>query len=155
MRLIHPTCDVGTLFVVCNQHCTAAIVDSILGIVVTNAADRVPSHIDVIDLGVRRDLTRQHDQAGIAQGLGGYARKRILGQNRIQNRIGDLVGDLVRVPLGDGFRGKKVVITHKFRFQSGEKGPGSRPALPRSGRRFSGICRPPRKLSIKSAASPI
>ena len=83
MRPIHTTRDIGTLLVVCNQHRTAAIVDAVLGIVITNAANRIPSHVDVIDLGVRRDFTRQNHQASITQGLGGDARIGVLGQNRI------------------------------------------------------------------------
>ena len=57
-----------------------------------------------IDHGLGGDLAGEHDQAGVAQRLGGDARGLVLRQQRIEHRVGDLVRDFVRVAFGNRLR---------------------------------------------------
>ena len=61
---------------------------------------------------VGRDLAGQHDEAGVAQRLGGDARARVLLEDRVEDGVGDLVGHLVGVALGDGFGCEEEIVRH-------------------------------------------
>ena len=104
--------DVVALLVVADHHRAALVVDAVLGVVVADPLDRVARDLDVVDVRVGRDLAGEDDQAGVAQGLGGDARARILLEDRVEDGVGDLVGDLVGVAFGDRFGGEEEVVRH-------------------------------------------
>src|SRR5450830_1891696 len=117
LAFVHALGDIGRLLVVGDQHGAALVVDAVVGVVVTDALDGFAGDVDVVDIGARGDFTGQHDQTGIAQGLGSDARQRILCKDGIQNRIGNLVGYFVWVTFRDGFGSKEVFIGHHMLLQ--------------------------------------
>jgi len=108
---VHALGDVGRLLVIGDQHRATLVVDAVVGVVVADATDRVASDLDVIDVGARGDFSRQHDQAGVAEGFGGDAGIRILLEQGVEDGVGDLVGDLVGVAFGDGFGSKEKIVS--------------------------------------------
>jgi len=94
--VVHALGDVVALLVVADHDGAALVVDAVLGVVVADALDRVARDLDVVDVGVGRDLAGEHHQAGVAQSLGGDARARVLGEDRVEDRVGDLVRDPCR-----------------------------------------------------------
>jgi hypothetical protein len=52
------------------------------------------------------DLAGHHHEAGIAQGLGGYARVLVLREDGVEHGVGNLVRNLVRVTLGNRLGGE-------------------------------------------------
>src|SRR5690606_24802566 len=70
--------------------------------------------VDVVDVCGGRDLAGEHDQAGVAKGLGGDARESVLRQDGVQDPVRDLVGDLVRMPFGDRFGGEQEFVGQLF-----------------------------------------
>jgi hypothetical protein len=104
--------DVVALLVVGDEHGATLVVDAVLGVVVADALDRVARDLDVVDVGLRGDFARKHDQAGVAQRLCGHARERILLEDRVQDRVGDLVCNLVRVTFRNGFGSEEEVVRH-------------------------------------------
>ena len=111
-RVVDALGDVVALLVVGDEHRAALVVDAVLGVVVADALDRVARDLDVVDMRVGRDLAGEHDEAGVAQRLGGHARARVLRQYRVENRVGDLIGDLVGVAFRNGFGGEEEVVRH-------------------------------------------
>ena len=63
-----------------DQHRAALVVDAELGVVVADALDRLARDLDVVDVGVGRDLAGQYHEAGVDQGLGSDARAQVLRQ---------------------------------------------------------------------------
>jgi hypothetical protein len=98
--------DVRALLVVGDQHGAALVVDAVFGVVVADALDCIARDMDVVDVGGRRDFTRQHHQAGVAERFGGDAGGRILRQDGVEDGIRNLVGHLVRVAFRYRFRGE-------------------------------------------------
>jgi putative ubiquitin-RnfH superfamily antitoxin RatB of RatAB toxin-antitoxin module len=111
-RLVDPLRDIVALLVVGHEHGAALVVDAVLGVVVADALDGVARDLDVIDVGVGRDLAREHHQAGVAQRFGRHARAGILSVDGVEDRVGDLVGHLVRMTLGHGLGSEKKVVRH-------------------------------------------
>ena len=110
--VVHTLRDVVALLVVGHQNGATFVVDAVFGIVVTDALERVARNLDVIHVRVGGDLTRQHHQAGVAQGLGCHARLRILPEDCVEDCVRDLVRNFVGVALGNGFRGKEKIVRH-------------------------------------------
>ena len=90
----------------------AFVVDAVLGVVVADALDGVACDLDVVDVGVGRDLAGQHHQAGVGQGFGRDAAARVLLEDRVENRVRDLVGHLVGVPFRNRFRREEEIVGH-------------------------------------------
>ena len=83
-----------------------------IGVVVSNAPDRIPRNLNIIDVCRGGDFASKQHQPGIAQGFGGNPR---LGscEDGVEDGIRNLVGNLVRVPFRDRFGCKqKVVFCH-------------------------------------------
>ena len=70
--MVHALGDVIGLLVVADHDRATLVVDTVLGIVVTDAFDGVARDLDVVYVRVGGDLAGQHDKACVAQGLGGY-----------------------------------------------------------------------------------
>ncbi len=108
--------DVGGLLADDVEHPAAGAVEAHLGGVVTDVEDGLAHQRLDVHPGAGGDLAGNDDHAGLDEGLAGDAAAGVLAQDRIQHHVGDLVRDLVRVPLGDRFRGKEVVIRHGLGF---------------------------------------
>ena len=63
------------------------------------------------------DLSGQHHQAGVAQGLGRHPRLGVLFEDCVQDSIRHLVGHLVGVALRDGLGSKEKIICHGQKLQ--------------------------------------
>jgi hypothetical protein len=111
-RMVHALGDVVGLLVVADHHRAALVVDAVLGVVVADALDGVARDLDVVDVRVGGDFTRQHHEAGVGQRLGGHAAARVLLEDRVQDGIRDLVGDLVGVAFGNGFGSEEEIVRH-------------------------------------------
>ena len=112
LAFIHTLSDVGRLCVVSDQHGATLVVDAIVGVVVTDALDDTTRHRVIVDLGFGGDLTSQHDQTRVAQGLSGNARVLVLSQDGIEDGIGNLIGNFVRMSFGNRLRRKQVAMAH-------------------------------------------
>ena len=104
--------NVVRLFIVSHQHRAAFVVDAVFGVVVADALDGIAGDLDVIDVGIGGNFTRQNDQTGIGQRFGGDAGFGVLLENCIQNRVRNLVGNFVGVAFGNGFGGEKKIVRH-------------------------------------------
>ena len=109
--------DVIALLVIGHQHGAAFVVNAVLSVVVANALDGVTRHLDVIDMRVGGDLTGQHHQTGVAQGLGRHPGFGVLFEDCVQNSIRHLVGHLVGVALRDGLGSEEKIICHGQKLQ--------------------------------------
>ena len=79
--------DVVALLVIADHHRAALVVDAVVGVVVADALDRVARDLDVVDVGLGGDLTRQHHQTGVAQRFSGDAAARVLLENRVEDGV--------------------------------------------------------------------
>ena len=104
--------DVGRLRIDRGDHGAGLAVETVLGARVADLADGVADDGGKIDVGLGRDLARDHGHAGGDQRLTGDAAERIFRQDCVEDSVGNLIGDLVRVPLGDRLRGEKGAISH-------------------------------------------
>ena len=114
--------DVGALLVYRVDDTAGVAVKAELGARVADLANGLAHNLVDVDVGLRADLARDHDQtrarhglagnAGVL-GIGGHAvggnvtrlgELDFLGENRVEDGIGDLVADLVGMSLGHGFR---------------------------------------------------
>jgi hypothetical protein len=110
--VVHALGDVVALLVVGDEHRAALVVDAVLGVVVADALDGVARDLDVVDVGIRRDLAGENHQTGVAQRLGGHAAARVLLEDRVQDGVRDLVGHLVGVSFRDRFGREEKVVRH-------------------------------------------
>ena len=86
-RVVHTLCNVIGLLVVAHHDGAAFVVNAVLGVVVANALDGVARHLDVVDVGVGGDFTRQNHQTGVGQGFGSHAAAGVLFKNRVENGV--------------------------------------------------------------------
>ena len=109
---VHPLGDIRALLVIGHEHGTALVINAVIGVVVPNVLNRLAGDLNVINVGLGRDLASEHHQTRVTQSLCRDAGPRVLGQDSIEHSIGDLVRDLVRVAFGDRLRGKEIVLRH-------------------------------------------
>mmetsp|Transcript_105754 Transcript_105754/g.227945 ORF Transcript_105754/g.227945 Transcript_105754/m.227945 type:complete len:217 (-) Transcript_105754:86-736(-) len=112
---VHATRDVRALLVDAHKD-LAGLVAEALGVharqvihvgVVADPGNGSTHDLVVVQLGLGRDLTRNHHHVVLRAGLAGDLALRVRGEAGIQHGIGDLVADLVRVALVHGLRGEK------------------------------------------------
>ena len=108
--VVHTLGDVVALLVVADHDGTTFVVNAVIGVVVANALDGVAGHLDVVDMGVGGDFTREHHETGVGEGFGGHARAGVLREDGIQNGVRDLVGHLVGVSFRDRFGCEEIVL---------------------------------------------
>ena len=94
--------DVGRLLVDRDDDGTRVGVEAELRTGVADLPNALAHEARNVDVGRRRDLAGDDDEAGRDQGLTGHATHRIVREDGVEDGIRDLVGDLVRVALGDG-----------------------------------------------------
>lgn len=91
-----------------DEHSAGLVVETDVGTVVADALDRIARDLNVIDVGIRRDLTGEHDQTGIDQCFSRDTGVLVLAQDRVEDRIGGSgPPHLVRMAFRDRFRGKE------------------------------------------------
>ena len=112
-RMIDRLGDLWTLLVVSNHDRATFVIDAVVAVVVADASDGVARNLDVIDRGAAADFAGEQHKAGVAQGFGGHARRRILLEQGIENRVRDLVRHFVGMSLGDRLRGEKEFSSHE------------------------------------------
>ena len=106
----------------------------------------VSRDLDVVDMGVGRDLAGQHHEAGVGQRLGGDPRRGSLLEDGVEDGVGDLVGHLV----GMAFGPDSDVKRSRWPFAKTPE-VGALPGLAVSGfsgERFSSICESPASGSV-------
>ena len=101
--------DVGALAVDGDEYLAGLVMEAHVVKRVSDILHDIANDLNVVELALGGDLTRQHNQVGRTQRLAGDARTRILSQQRIQHAIGDLVSHLVRVAHADGLAGEEMV----------------------------------------------
>lgn len=94
--------DIGRLLLNGNKHVTGLVVETLLGVIVTNVLDGVSHNLLVVKGSLGGDLTKDHDHTGLCGGLTGNLGERVLLEAGIKNGIRDLVTDLIGVSLTDG-----------------------------------------------------
>ena len=108
--VVHTLGNIVALLVIGHQYRTTPVINAVVGVVVAYALQGVSRHLDVIHMGVGGDLTGQHHQTGVAQGLGGDAGFGVLREDGIENGIRDLIGHLVRVTFRDRLGSKEKIV---------------------------------------------
>jgi hypothetical protein len=107
VRRIDTLRDVGRLLVERDHDTARRRVEAPLRMRVADLRDPLAHELGNVDVDVGGDLARDDDEPCRDQRLAGNATQGILRQNGVDVGVRDLVGDLVRVPFGDGFRGKE------------------------------------------------
>src|SRR5438034_6483924 len=87
-------------------------VEAELGPRVADGLDLVADDGRDVDVGVRGDLARHHDDAGGDEGLAGHPAVRVGREDLVQDRVGDAVGQLVGMTFGYRLRRKQVPPRH-------------------------------------------
>ncbi|MPN31501.1 hypothetical protein SDC9_178975 [bioreactor metagenome] len=113
--LVHAQRDVGGLFVDRSDDSAGIAVEPIFAPVIADLPDHLPGYFGNVHVAGGGDLAHHVDQSGAGRGLAGHAALGVPLHNRVQHRVGNLIADLVRVALGHGLRGKKIVSCHKNR----------------------------------------
>ncbi len=103
-RLVDSLGDVGRLLVERDDDAARVGVEAVLRARVADPGHRLADETGNVDVGRRRDLAGDDDEARRDQGLAGNAAVGVVRQDGVENGVGDLVGDLVGMPLGDRFR---------------------------------------------------
>lgn len=98
--------NVGRLLLNSDEDVAGLVVESLLGVIVTDVLDGVSDDLLVVELSLGGDLTEDHDHTGLGGGLTGDLGVRVLLETGIEDGIGDLVADLVWVTLTDGLAEK-------------------------------------------------
>ena len=84
-------------------------IEAELGAGIPDLGDRLPHEVLDVDAALGGDLAGYYDKAGGQERFARHAAHGVLGKKRVKDGIGNLVGYFVRVPLGNRFRGKKIV----------------------------------------------
>ena len=107
VRGVHALGDVRRLLVDGDDDTAGRRVEAPLRVRVADLRDPIANDPGDVDVGLRRDLAGDDDEAGRDQRLAGDAAVDVVGQDGIEHRVRDLVGDLVGMTLGDGLRGEE------------------------------------------------
>ena len=99
--------DVGRLLVDRDQHAAGTGVELEHRVGVADLLDGRADDLLHVDVGVTRDLARDHDEARRAERLDGAAAGRVAREEGVEEGVGDLVRDFVRVAFGDGLGGEE------------------------------------------------
>ena len=101
--------DVRRLLLDRDQRAAGLVVEAVVGARVADVADRLADDLLEVDVGLRRDLAEDDDEAGGGGRLAGDAGVGVVADDRVEDRVADLVAELVRVALGDRFGGEQVL----------------------------------------------
>ena len=96
--------NIGGLLLNSNEEVKSLVVETLRGVVIANVLDGIADNFLVVDLGFGRDLTKDHDHAGLSRRLASDLGERVLSQAGVEDSIRDLIGNLIGVPLTDRLR---------------------------------------------------
>mmetsp|Transcript_11903 Transcript_11903/g.24781 ORF Transcript_11903/g.24781 Transcript_11903/m.24781 type:complete len:221 (+) Transcript_11903:965-1627(+) len=94
--------NVGALLLNGDNDVAGLVIKALCGVVVANVADSVTDNLLVVDSGLGRDLTEDHDHASLAAGLASNTRGLVSSDAGIKDGIRDLITELVGMALIDG-----------------------------------------------------
>ncbi len=117
--LVDALCDVRRLLVDRVEHRAGVGREAEIGVGVADRPNRLARDLLDVDVGLGRDLSRDHDQAGVDERLAGDASVRFVAEHRIEHSVGDLIGDLVRMSLGDGLGREQEFVVGRLVHGSG------------------------------------
>ena len=92
--------DIARLLVDGGNHGTGVRVESVQRVVIADGCNDATHKALEVDVSLRRDFARDHNQAGRGQSFGGDAAVWILFKAGVQYRIRNLVGNLIRMAFG-------------------------------------------------------
>ncbi len=112
-RVVHAERDIGRLLVNGSQDGAGVAVKAVFRAVVADFADNGAHYLGDIDIAVGGNFTHDGNDTGSAGRFAGNAGIGVVFKHRVENRVGNLVADFIGMPLGYGFRGKKM-FCHNF-----------------------------------------
>jgi hypothetical protein len=112
---VHAHGDVGRLGVDRVDHAAGVAVEALVRVVVADLGDGPACDFLVVHVGLRRDLTGDHDQPGGEERLAGDAAGRIALEAGVEHRVGDLIGHLVGMAFGDRLGREQELSGHALR----------------------------------------
>lgn len=93
--------DIGGLLLNGDEEVKGLVVETLLGVIVTDVLDGVTDNLLVVELGLGGDFTEDHDHTSLGGSLASNLGEGILRQAGIEDGIGDLIGNLIGVTLAD------------------------------------------------------
>jgi len=96
--------DIGRLSADCVQYAAGLMIETILGIGITDILEDVPYQITDIDISDSGNFPSYNDQSDSNKCLTDYATLGILPEDIIQHDIRDLITDLIGMSLRNRFR---------------------------------------------------
>ena len=111
--VVHALRDVGALRRQRVHDVDALRVERFALLRVADLPNRVAHHLVVIEIGLRRDLTRDDDEVRFHHRLARHAAVLVLRQAGVQHRIGNRIGDFVRMTLGHRLGGENIGFGHE------------------------------------------
>jgi len=99
--------DIGGLLLDGDEDVAGVVVESLLGVVVSDVVDGITDDPLVVELGLGGDLSEDHDHSGLGGGLAGDLGELVLLEAGIKDGIRDLIADLVCRGKDGRRRGKK------------------------------------------------
>jgi len=109
-RLVDSLGNVGGLLLNGNHDVAGLVVEALGRVVVADLLDSTTDDLLVIEVGVGRDLAKDHDHAGLGGSLAANTAVGILAKALVQDGIGNLIADLIRVSLADRLACKEKVL---------------------------------------------
>jgi hypothetical protein len=93
--------DIGGLLLNGDEEVKGLVVETLLGVIVTDVLDGVTDDLLVVEPGLGGNLTEDHDHTGLGGSLASNLGEGVLLQAGIEDGIGDLIGNLIGVTLAD------------------------------------------------------
>ena len=85
--VVHALGDVVGLLVIANHDRATFVIDTVFGVVIAYALNRVARDLYVIDMRIGGDFSGQHHQTGIGQRFSCDTAARVLFEDGIQNSV--------------------------------------------------------------------
>mmetsp|Transcript_44353 Transcript_44353/g.111749 ORF Transcript_44353/g.111749 Transcript_44353/m.111749 type:complete len:259 (+) Transcript_44353:604-1380(+) len=104
---MHSTGDLGALLLDSGHDVAGLEVETLVGVIKTDALDCPARDLLVVQMCLAGDLTKDEHQAGFHRGLTGHLTVRILSQAGVQHGVTDLVTDLVRMTFAHTLGGEE------------------------------------------------
>ncbi|KAH3664771.1 hypothetical protein OGATHE_003586 [Ogataea polymorpha] len=102
--IVQTLSNVWRLLLDSDQNITCLIIETFVGVIISNVLNGISDDLLVVQVGLGGDLTKHHDHTGLRGSFTGNLGKRVCGQAGVQNGIRNLIADFVRVTLTDRLR---------------------------------------------------
>jgi len=90
-----------------NQNVAGLVVETLLGVIVSNVLDGVANDLLVVESGFGGDFAKDHDHTSLGRSLTSDFGQRVVLEACVEDGITDLVGDLVGMTLTDRLGGEE------------------------------------------------